>query len=260
MVQAEKVLTKEKLLLCQVIPTYNEVENVPVLLDRIEAVRKDLAFELKIVVVDDNSSDGTAGKVSEYMKRYDNIYLVQRPGLMGLGSAYMDGFQYALKNFGADYVGEMDADLQHPPEILVDMTRAAAVKSIDVVVASRYIRGGGAKDWSLGRRMVSRGANLLTKIFLRVPVADATSGFRLISRKAIEGLFTYKLSSKGYSFQVESLYVYKKLKLSFAEVPYKFEVRRAGETKLNTKEMWRFAKTTIKTGILGLKKKDQEAT
>ena len=133
--QAEKILTMEKLLLCQVVPTYNEVENVPVLLDRIEAVRKELAFELKIVIVDDNSSDGTAAKVSEYMKKYDNIYLVQRPGLMGLGSAYMDGFQYALSNFDADYVGEMDADLQHPPEILVDMTKAAAENSTDVVVS-----------------------------------------------------------------------------------------------------------------------------
>jgi dolichol-phosphate mannosyltransferase len=258
--QAEKILTKKKLLLCQIIPTYNEVENIPVLLDRTEAVRNKLEFELKIVIVDDNSTDGTAAKVHEYMQKYDNISLMQRPGLLGLGSAYMDGFAYSIKNFDADYVGEMDADLQHPPETLVEMTKAAADASTDVVVASRYVAGGGANDWSLGRRIVSRGANLLTRIFLRVPVADATSGFRLLSRKAIDGLFTYKLSSKGYSFQVESLYVYKKLKLSFTEVPYKFEVRRAGETKLNTKEMWRFAKTTIKTGIVGLKKKDQEAT
>jgi dolichol-phosphate mannosyltransferase len=86
-------------------------------------------------------------------------------------------------------------------------------------------------------------------------VKDATSGFRLISQRAIKGLFTYKVSSKGYSFQVESLYAYKKLKMSFAEVPYKFETRKAGETKLNTKEMWRFFRTTVKTGILGLKKK-----
>jgi dolichol-phosphate mannosyltransferase len=246
--------TRTKLLLCQIIPTYNEVENIPVLVERIERLREDLPFEIMIIVVDDKSSDGTPDRVNELMKRFDNIKMIQRPGLMGLGSAYMDGFAYAISNFNADYVGEMDADLQHPPELLSDMAKKAG-EGIDVVVASRYISGGGATDWSLGRRMVSRGANLLTKIFLRVPVKDATSGFRLISKRAINGMFEYELSSKGYSFQVESLYAYKKLGMTFAEVPYKFETRKAGETKLNTKEMWRFFKTTVKTGILGLKKK-----
>jgi dolichol-phosphate mannosyltransferase len=257
--QAPQSKTKTRLLLCQVIPTYNEVENIPILVDRIENLRSTLPFDLMIVVVDDNSSDGTADKVKDLMKKFDNIKLIQRPGLLGLGSAYMDGFAYSLSNFDADYVGEMDADLQHPPEVLSDMVKRAS-EGIDVVVASRYIPGGGASDWSFSRRMVSRGANLLTKIFLRVPVKDATSGYRLISQRAIKGLFEYQLSSKGYSFQVESLYAYKKLKMSFAEVPYKFETRRAGETKLNTKEIWRFFRTTIKTGILGLKKKKKEST
>jgi dolichol-phosphate mannosyltransferase len=255
--QAPEPRTKTKLLLCQVIPTYNEVENVPVLVERIENLRENLPFDLMIVVVDDNSSDGTAEKVKELGAKFGNIKLIQRPGLMGLGSAYMDGFAYSISNFNADYVGEMDADLQHPPETLDDMVKRAS-EGIDVVVASRYIPGGGATDWSLGRRLVSRGANLLTKIFLRVPVKDATSGYRLISQRAINGLFEFQLSSKGYSFQVESLYAYKKLGMTFAEVPYQFEIRRAGETKLNTKEMWRFFRTTVKTGILGLKKKKKE--
>jgi len=246
--------TRAKLLLCQVIPTYNEVENIPVLVERIESLRSNLPFDLMIVVVDDNSSDGTAEKVKELAGKFGNIKLIQRPGLMGLGSAYMDGFAYSISNFNADYVGEMDADLQHPPEVLSEMIKKAS-EGTDVVVASRYIPGGGASDWSLGRRIVSRGANLLTKIFLRVPVKDATSGYRLISQRAINGMFEYQLSSKGYSFQVESLYVYKKLGMTFAEVPYNFETRKAGETKLNTKEMWRFFRTTIKTGIFGLKKK-----
>jgi dolichol-phosphate mannosyltransferase len=247
---------KARLLLCQVIPTYNEVENIPTLVERIENLRNTISFDLIIVVVDDNSSDGTAERVKELMKKFDNIKLIQRPGLLGLGSAYMDGFSYSISNFNADYVGEMDADLQHPPEVLSEMVKRAS-DGIDVVVASRYIPGGGATDWSFSRRLVSRGANLLTKIFLRVPVKDATSGYRLISKRAINGLFEYKLSSKGYSFQVESLYAYKKLGMTFAEVPYKFEIRRAGETKLNTKEMWRFFRTTVKTGVLGLKKKDE---
>jgi dolichol-phosphate mannosyltransferase len=134
------------------------------------------------------------------------------------------------------------------------MSKVAA-SGKDVVIASRYIEGGGSKDWSLGRRIVSRGANLLTRIFLRIPVADSTSGYRVISRKAVEGLFKFEVSSKGYSFQVESLYAYKESGMSFAEVPYKFEVRKAGKTKLNKKEMWQFAKTTVRTGVLGLKRK-----
>jgi len=253
--QAPESQTKTKLLLCQVIPTYNEVENIPILVERIENLRANLSFDLMIVVVDDNSSDGTAEKVKELMGRFDNIKLIQRPGLMGLGSAYMDGFAYSISNFNADYVGEMDADLQHPPELLREMI-AKASEGVDVVVASRYIPGVGSTDWSFSRRLVSRGANLLTKIFLRVPVKDATSGFRLISHRAIDGLFGYQLSSKGYSFQVESLYAYKKSKMTFAEVPYMFETRKAGETKLKTKEIWRFFRTTVKVGILGLKKKE----
>ncbi|MDG6908007.1 MAG: glycosyltransferase, partial [Nitrososphaerota archaeon] len=151
--------------------------------------------------------------------------------------------------------GEIDADLQHPPEVLIEMSNIAH-SGKDVVIASRYVAGGGAKDWSLGRRTISKGANLLTKLFLRIPVADSTSGYRIMSRRAIEALFRYRVSSKGYSFQVESLYAYKKAGMTFAEVPYEFEVRRAGETKLNKREMWQFAKTTIRTGIFGLQEKD----
>ena len=203
--------------------------------------------------MDDNSSDGTADRVKELQKRFDNLSLVQRPTPTGIGSAYMDGFSYSIKNFNADYLGEIDADLQHPPEVLVEMCRVAT-SGKDVVVASRYVAGGGAADWSFGRRMVSRGANLLTKVFLRTPVKDSTSGYRVLSRKAVEALFGYDVSSKGYSFQVESLYAYKKAGMTFAEVPYTFEIRRAGKTKLNRKEMWQFAKTTVRTGIFGLKK------
>jgi dolichol-phosphate mannosyltransferase len=240
-------------LLCQVIPTYNEAENITSVVERIESIRNQLPFDCKLLIVDDNSSDGTADRVKDLQKKYDNVSLLQRPSPSGIGSAYKDGFSYAISNFNADYVGEIDADLQHPPEVLVEMSKVAATGK-DVVIASRYIEGGGSKDWTLERRIVSRGANALTRLFLRIPVADSTSGYRVISRRAIEGLFGYKVSSKGYSFQVESLYAYKKSGMTFAEVPYTFEVRKAGKTKLNRKEMWQFAKTTVRTGILGLRK------
>jgi len=124
-----------------------------------------------------------------------------------------------------------------------------------VVIASRYMKGGAAPGWGLGRRAVSRGANILTKIFLRVPVADATSGYRILSSRLIRGLLEKDVSSKGYAFQVQSLYVYKKLGCRFAEVPFEFETRKAGKTKLSWKEIFRFGGSVIRTGIIGVKNK-----
>ncbi|MGI0090511.1 MAG: polyprenol monophosphomannose synthase [Nitrososphaerales archaeon] len=252
--QNDELRSSGKKLLCQVVPTYNETENIEALIERIEKIRDRLSFDVRLVIVDDNSSDGTADKVKSLAEKYDNVDLVQRAKPDGIGSAYMDGFAYSISKFNTDFVGEIDADLQHPPELLVEMTKVAST-GIDIVIASRYIQGGGAADWSLGRRIVSKGANLLTRIFLRIPAADSTSGYRLLSRRAIEALSAYRISSKGYSFQVESLYAYKKAKMTFAEIPYTFEIRRAGKTKLSKKEMWEFAKTTIKTGVLGLRRK-----
>lgn len=242
-----------KKILCEIIPTYNEAQNIEALISKIEDLRGKIPFDLKILVVDDNSMDGTQDIVKQAMKRYDNVDMLQRPALAGIGSAYMDGFSYARSHYQADYLGEIDADLQHPPEVLVQMCEAS--KGKDVVIASRYIKGGGAANWSLGRRIVSRAANLLTKIFLRIPVSDATSGFRVLSRQAVEALSSYRVSSRGYSFQVESLYAYKKSGMTFAEVPYVFQIRQAGKTKLNWKEVVRFAAITIKTGVLGLREK-----
>lgn len=243
-----------KLTLCQVIPTYNEIENIGLLIERLEKTRSELPFNLQIVVVDDNSSDGTSEKVKELIPQYENIQLIQRPEPRGIGSAYIDGFTYSLSKFNADFLGEIDADLQHSPEVLVEMCKALKSGS-DVVIASRYVEGGSASDWSFGRKIVSKAANLLSKIFLRIPVADSTSGYRVMSRRAVQSLLALEVSSKGYSFQVESLYAYQKSGMSFAEVPYRFEARKAGKTKLNRREMWQFAKTTIRTGIFGLKKK-----
>ncbi len=224
------------------------------MIERLEAIRDRLPLELILIVVDDSSSDGTADRVKEFERKFDNISLIERPSPAGIGSAYADGFTFAISKLHADYLGEIDADLQHPPEVLVEMCKIA-ITGNDVVIASRYVKGGEAADWSLGRKILSRGANALTRVFLRIPVRDSTAGFRVLSCRAVEALFRYNVSSKGYSFQVESLYAYKKAGMTFAEVPYKFEVRRAGETKLNRKEMWEFAKTTIRLGMLGLKKK-----
>ena len=239
--------------LCEIIPTYNEAENIEVLISKVEEIRDKIPYELKLLVVDDNSTDGTPDIVKRTMKSFDNIDILQRPVLAGIGSAYVDGFRHSIANYQADYLGEIDADLQHPPDVLIQMCEASKQK--DVVVASRYVRGGGSANWSLSRRILSKAANILTKLFLRIPVSDSTSGFRVLSRPAVEALLSYRVSSKGYSFQVESLYAYKKSGMTFAEVPYVFQIRQAGKTKLNWKEVVRFAGITIKTGVLGLKKK-----
>jgi dolichol-phosphate mannosyltransferase len=244
-------------LLALVIPTFKERENICPLIERIQKIDSLLPFRLKIVVVDDNSPDGTADVVRNMISQSPNgknIVLIERPKPLGLGSAYLSGFAYSLEKLHADFVGEMDADLQHPPEVLVEMCKRAA-GGYDVVIASRYVTGGGSRNWSLGRRVVSRGANLLAKIFLRLPVADATSGYRVLSNRAASTLLKSQVSSKGYAFQVESLYVYKKNNCTFSETPFEFKTRNAGKTKLNWKEIIRFAGAVVRTAILGVEKK-----
>jgi glycosyltransferase involved in cell wall biosynthesis len=245
--------------LCLVIPTYNERENISKLLPMLNTVGQNVELDLTVIVVDDNSSDGTADVVREAMSRSPNLKLIERKRLMGLGSAYTEGFKYALQICKCDYLGEMDADLQHPPQTLLEMCQAAETGK-DVVIASRYVSGGGSSGWTLRRRFVSRSANLLSKILLRAPVRDATSGFRILSARAVLGLFEFELSSKGYAFQVESLYVYKKLGMSFEEVPFIFEERKTGKTKLSLAEMFRFGFVVARLGIFGLKKRVGEGS
>ncbi len=239
--------------LCLVVPTYNEKENIDKILRRLDQIRETLAFGLNVLIVDDNSSDGTADVVRQLMAKYPYVRMLNRPGLLGIGSAYVDGFGLGLREFSSDYFGEMDADLQHPPEVLVEMCKAASDENADVVIASRYVSGGGSKGWSLSRRIVSKGANILARACIHVPVSDATSGFRVLSSRAIRGLLESKISTKGYAFQIESLYVYRKMGMTFAEVPYVFEERKAGETKLRFKEMLRFASLALRLGIFGMK-------
>lgn len=242
------------LLFSLVVPTYNEGENIGELIERVEAIRHNLPYDLLVLVVDDNSTDGTADAVSGLMKKYDNVRMMRRPRPSGLGSAYLDGFRYSIEELHASYVGEMDADLQHPPEALVSMCVESSEKRKDVVLASRYIRGGNADGLSFSRKIVSKGANALARLLLRIPVKDATTGYRVISSNAARGLLDYAVSAKGYAFQVESLYVYKKLGMSFTEVPFTFESRKSGSTKLNSKEIFRFFGTALRTGIFGVKR------
>lgn len=234
-----------------VIPTYNEAENIERLLRRISHLA--LPFDANVIIVDDNSRDGTIERINRYMVAYPKqmIQVIHRPMPLGIGSAYLRGFKFAIEQCNADYVAEIDADLQHPPETLTQMCQMIDDNKCDVVIASRYIENGGSFGWSPIRKLVSKIANLLSSNFIRAPVSDSTSGFRILSSRAIKSLLKYEMTSAGYAFQVESLYIYKKHRMSFAEIPFIFECRRAGRTKLHLREMLAFLIMLGKVGLLG---------
>ncbi len=237
-----------------VIPTYNEVENIVRIIPSIREVLVKNNISYQILVVDDNSPDGTAGKVENMKKEDDQIYLLKRPGKLGLGSAYIDGFTLALSNLSFDIMVQMDADFSHQPTDIVKLVDAVQ-NNVDVAVASRYIESGRSNKWPWHRKLISRVANFLSHIMLGINVKDITSGFRAINRKAVQELLKYKINSRGYSYQVESLAIYQDIGLSIMEVPYVFEARLSGKAKLSIWEIFRFAVFLVKLSLSGVNPK-----
>jgi len=212
-----------------VLPTYNEAENLP----KIFKALFDLSLDdLKLLVVDDNSPDGT-GEIAESLStQYSGqVSVLHRSGKLGLGTAYIQGFTQALAE-GAEVVGQMDADFSHPPEKLNEML--ATLKDFDVVLGSRYIPGGSVdKDWPFWRRSLSAFGNFYARTILRLPVRDTTGGFRIWRRKALQGMPLERVRSNGYAFQVEMTYVAYSLGFRFGEVPIYFADRRWGNSKMS---------------------------
>ena len=209
-----------------VIPTYNERENIRALLPRIlESPR------FRVLVVDDNSPDGTAGIVADIARAEPRVGLLSRAGKQGLGTAYIAGFRRALAE-GAGYICEMDADFSHDPGYL-PVLLAAAETRYDLVLGSRYIRGGGTTDWGVLRKIISLGGNLYARMILGLPVMDATGGFRCYRRRVLEAIDLDAIHSNGYSFQIEL--VYRTLRAGFrvGEVPIIFPDRRVGQSKMS---------------------------
>jgi glycosyltransferase involved in cell wall biosynthesis len=223
-----------------VVPTYNERENIGLLLGKIISLE---GLSLRVLVVDDGSPDGTAAIVEEISRRDGRVMLLNRGRKMGLGSAYYDGFRHVLK-LGADVVVSMDADGSHPPEMIPVLVQRV-LEGVDVAVASRYVKGG---RWSAGlwRMLVSRGANLLARVCTGLDVSDATSGFRAYSRRAAE-LLVEREFERGYVFQVELLYRLKRKGFKHVEVPFVFTERFAGRSKLSKIEILRFLGWCLKT-------------
>jgi dolichol-phosphate mannosyltransferase len=213
-----------------VIPTYNEVDNLPAIVAELLA----LGLEgLEILVVDDASPDGTGELADRLAGRYPGIiHTMHRAGKLGLGTAYVTGFHYALEQ-GADYIIQMDADFSHSPNYIPQFL--AAIKEYDLVIGSRYVPGGELDErWGLGRHLLSWWANVVyTRLILGTRVCDSTAGFKCWRRRTLETIDLDSVRSGGYIFQVEMAYVAERQGYRILEIPIRFEDRRIGQSKMD---------------------------
>jgi dolichol-phosphate mannosyltransferase len=212
-----------------VLPTYDELEN----LERVVSAVRPLGYD--VLIVDDNSPDGT-GRLADRLAAGDpGVTVLHRPRKLGLGSAYVAGFTQGLER-GYQLFVEMDADGSHLPEHL-DPIVAAARRSGGLAIGSRYVRGGGIGGWGPARYLLSWGANLYTRALLWLPVRDCTSGYRCYTRRALEAIGLHRILSQGYSFQIEMLYRCRRLGFAVVEVPIRFEDRTQGRSKVSEGEI-----------------------
>ena len=211
-----------------IIPTYNEIDNLRPL---VEETGK-YAPETDILIVDDNSPDGTGQLADELRRENPQVQVLHRPGKLGLGTAYIAGFQYALAQ-GYDAAFEMDADFSHDPRYLPDFLKA--IEQADLVIGSRYIPGGDAPNWSMLRRLISGGGNIFARFMLGLPVHDCTAGFRLYRREALASLDLDTIQSQGYAFQIEMAYRVMQRGYKIKETPIIFMDRRVGKSKMSRK-------------------------
>jgi len=209
------------------VPTYNEKENIPSLLERL----MELPSEVHVLVIDDGSPDGTGDLVEAWIARSEGrVHLMRRAGKMGLGSAYIAAFRWALER---DYelVFEMDADFSHDPKYVPDMLAAAV--DADLVIGSRYVAGVNVVNWPMQRLLLSWFGNLYARFVTGLPIHDCTGGFKCFRRKALEAIDFSKIASGGYSFQVEMNYKVWKKGFRLKEIPIVFVDRRLGASKMS---------------------------
>ncbi len=217
-----------------IIPTYNERDNIATLVSRIRAAVGDEP----IFFVDDNSPDGTADEIRRLQQTDPNVHLMTRPGKGGYGSACRDAMKKILEENLADYVIQSDADLSHPPEMLPRMLEMLRTKPCQVVIGSRYVRGGGAKNWSLSRRILSFGANLYARLFTGVPVHDMTAGFVGYRADVLRKINLDDIRSEGYAFLMEMKFTLHRSGTSFCEFPIIFSERESGHSKFSRKILY----------------------
>jgi len=210
-----------------IIPTYNEKENIKIVIEKLRALK----IDLDILIIDDNSPDSTAAIVREIQKTMPNLHLIERPGKLGLGTAYVMGFKWALER-DYQYILEMDADLSHNPE---DVPRliGECEKGSDLVIGSRYCKGVNVINWPIKRLILSYGANKYTRIVTGLPIKDATAGFKCFHRRVLAEIDLTRLKSSGYSFQIEMNFRAWKKGFKVTEIPIIFIERSEGKSKMS---------------------------
>lgn len=225
-----------------VVPTYNEVENLDALLEALMS----LPGAIEVLVVDDGSPDGTGARADEWSRREPRVHVKHRPGKMGLGTAYIAGFSWALER---DYeaILEMDADFSHNPDYVPDLIAAAA--AADLVIGSRYVAGGGTRGWGAHRRLLSEGANTFARTMLGLRVHDCTAGFRCYRSDALRRIDLATVLAEGYSFQVEMLVRVLRSGGHVAEIPIIFEERRHGRSKISRTEVLLAIQTVLRLAV-----------
>ncbi len=213
-----------------IIPTYNEIENIEAI------VRRVLSLEggFDVLVIDDNSPDGTADKVRALREEFPGrLHLVCRPGKLGLGTAYIQGFRWSLEH-GYDYTFEMDADFSHDPDDLPRLYAACAEGGADLAIGSRYCKGVSVVNWPIGRILISYFASVYVRKILRFKIFDSTAGFLCYRRRVLETIDLDAIRMKGYGFQIEMKYTAHRLGFQIAEVPVIFINRQVGTSKMSS--------------------------
>jgi dolichol-phosphate mannosyltransferase len=236
------------LVLC--LPTYNERENLEPMVRALRGLDLD---GLHVLVIDDSSPDGTGEIADRLAAEYPDVHVLHRPRKEGLGPAYLAGFRRALE-LGADLVFEMDCDFSHDP---ADVPRlAAAAEHADLVLGSRYVRGGGTRNWGLVRRAISRGGSLYAQILLQLGVRDLTGGFKCYRRTVLEQLDLDAIASRGYAFQIETTYRAVRRGFRVVEVPITFVDREVGGSKMSKaivlEAVWKVPVLRIRALVGGL--------
>ena len=222
-----------------IIPTYNEKENIAAIINAVIV----LGNQYHVLVVDDGSPDGTANIVKELMQAHpDEIFIQERVGKLGLGTAYIHGFKWALAN-QYDYIFEMDADFSHNP-LDLDRLLAACEKGADVAIGSRYVKGGATENWPLDRLIYSKGGSLYTRMITGMPVKDPTAGFMCYKNKVLAAMQLDHINFIGYAFQIEMKFASWRLGFKLKEVPITFIDRKIGISKMS--------KGIIKEAVLGV--------
>ena len=227
---------------CVVIPTYNERDNISPLVDAIKEACKDIG----IIIVDDNSPDGTGQVADELARTYPSIYVIHRPGKLGLGTAYTAGFRKALEN-GARRIITMDADFSHNPSYIPRLLEASA--DHDLVIGSRYVSGGGVRNWGVERRLLSWWANTFARLMLGLKAHDCTGGFRCYRQEVLQEVRPETIQADGYSYLIEMLFRCQQLSFSIAEVPIIFEDRRRGRSKVSSVEIFKAGWTVLRLAL-----------